>query len=152
MDMSNARTLRVVLALALVLNLAWADMFAFAPDLVARLYGLPLRDGMHAYLSMSRAAVFLLLAIVSLLALMRPVGFRAMTIVLIVAYFVFFLVDVIILARGQLTFTALLPEMIAYVLLMAGLVRSVPGPYPSDFGKQRHRDITETTPFNGAPS
>lgn len=124
--MKNSRSLRVILAFALILNLVWANLFAFAPDLVARLYGLPLVDGMHAYLAWSRAAAFLFLAIVSLLALMRPVGFRAMTVVLIAAYFCFFLVDVIMLARGQMGFGALLPEMVAFVLLIAGLVRFMP--------------------------
>ena len=124
--MSNTRSLRIVLALALVLNLTWANMFAFAQDLVTRLYGLPLVDGMHAYLALSRAAAFLLLAIVSLLALLRPVGYRVMTLVLLIAYFCFFLLDLIVLVRGQMTAGALLPEMIAYVLLMAGLVRFVP--------------------------
>ncbi|MDD5103496.1 MAG: hypothetical protein PHX93_03790 [Candidatus Peribacteraceae bacterium] len=124
--MPNTRTLRIILVLALILNLVWANMFAFAPDLVARLYGLPIFDGMHAFLSLSRAAAFLLLAIIALLALLRPVRFRAMTLVLLVAYFCFFLVDVVILARGQMTVGALLPEMIAFVLLMAGLVRFVP--------------------------
>lgn len=124
--MPHTRSLRVVLALALVLNLTWANLFAFAPALVERLYGLPLLDGLHAYLALSRAAAFLLLAVVSLLALLRPVGFRAMTIVLLLAYFCFFIVDVIVLVRGQMTFGALLPEMVAFVLLIAGLVRFVP--------------------------
>ncbi|MDO8468887.1 MAG: hypothetical protein Q7S29_03980 [Candidatus Peribacter sp.] len=124
--MQNTRSLRVVLALAFVLNLTWANLFAFAPGLVERLYGLPLLDGLHAYLALSRAAAFLLLAVVSLLAFLRPVGFRAMTVVLLLAYFCFFLVDVIVLVRGQMTFGALLPEMVAFVLLVAGLVRFVP--------------------------
>ena len=129
--MTNTRTLRAILALACVLNLTWANIFAFAPAMVARLYGAPLFDGMHAYLALSRAAAFLLLAIVALLALMRPVTFRALILVLIVAYFCFFLVDVIVLTRGQMAFRVLLPEMIAYVLLMAGLVRFVPfNPHP----------------------
>lgn|GEM_PF-1646205 len=123
--MSNTRALRVVLTIALVLNLTWANMFAFAPATVARLYG-PLVDGMHAYLALSRAAAFLLLAIVALLALLRPVKYRVMTLVLLIAYFCFFLLDLIVLVRGQMAVSALLPEMIAYVLLMAGLVRFVP--------------------------
>jgi hypothetical protein len=128
--MNTTRSLRVVLTLALVLNIAWANLFAFAPGLVARFYGLPLTDGMHAYLAWSRAAAFLVLAVTSLLALMRPVSFRVLTLVLLAAYFCFFLVDVIVLARGQMTFSALLPEMIAFVLLMAGLVRFIPGVTP----------------------
>jgi len=124
--MPDTRSLRVVLALAFILNLTWANLFAFSPSLVERLYGLPLLDDLHAYLALSRAASFLFLAVVSLLALMRPVGFRMMTLVLVVAYFCFFLVDVVVLARGQMSFGALLPEMIAYVLLMAGLVRFIP--------------------------
>ncbi|MDD5040880.1 MAG: hypothetical protein PHX87_01885 [Candidatus Peribacteraceae bacterium] len=125
--MQNTRSLRVVLTLAFVLNLTWANLFAFAPGLVERLYGFPILDGLHAYLALSRAAAFLFLAAVSLLAFLRPVGFRVMTSVLLLAYFCFFLVDVVVLVRGQMTFGALLPEMIAYVLLMAGLVRFVPG-------------------------
>ncbi len=124
--MPHTRTLRVILAIAFILNLTWANLFAFAPSLVERLYGLPLLDGLHAYLALSRAAAFLLLAVVSLLAFLRPVGFKALTVVLIVAYFCFFLVDVVMLARGQMSFGALLPEMVAYVLLMAGLIRFVP--------------------------
>ncbi len=124
--MQNTRSLRTVLALALVLNLTWANLFAFAPQMVERLYGLPLQDGMHAYLSLSRGAAFLIFAIISLLALLKPRDFRAMTLVLLIAYFCFFLVDVIVLARGQISFLVLLPEMIAYVLLSAGLIRFYP--------------------------
>ncbi|MDD5751076.1 MAG: hypothetical protein PHS73_00975 [Candidatus Peribacteraceae bacterium] len=131
--MTNTRSLRTVLALALVLNLTWANLFSFAPQMVERLYGLPLLDGMHAYLSLSHAAAFLILAIIALLALLKPRDFRAMALVLLIAYFCFFLVDVIVLARGQMVFMVLLPEMIAYVLLSGGLVRFYPDfpPHPA---------------------
>jgi len=143
--MSHTRSLRVILALALILNLTWANFFAFAPGLVERLYGLPLLDGLHAYLALSRAAAFLLLAVISLLALLRPIGFRAMTIVLLVAYFCFFLVDVITLVRGQMSFGALLPEMVAFVLLIAGLVRFVPIVQNSEPDKMKTKPVPEVS-------
>jgi len=141
--MPHTRTLRVILAIAFVLNLTWANLFAFAPALVERLYGLPLLDGMHAYLALSRAAAFLLLAVIALLALLRPIGFRAMTIVLLVAYFCFFLVDVITLVRGQMTFGALLPEMVAFVLLIVGLVRFIPVGQISEPDKMKTKPVPE---------
>ena len=124
--MTNTRSLRTVLALAFVLNLTWANLFAFAPSMVEGLYRLPLIDGMHLYLSMSRGAAFLILSIVALLPLVLPVRFREMTLVLVIAYFCFFLVDVILLARGQMGLMVLLPEMIAFMLLSAALVRFSP--------------------------
>lgn len=155
--MPNTRSLRVILGLALILNLTWANLFAFAPGLIERLYGLPLIDGMHAYLALSRAAAFLLLAVVSLLALLKPVGFRVMTVVLLIAYFCFFLLDVMVLVRGQMTVSALLPEMIAFVLLMAGLVRFVPfqnesAPLHGEQGRTtRERESTGITNGSSSP-
>ncbi|MDD5623842.1 MAG: hypothetical protein PHI23_03990 [Candidatus Peribacteraceae bacterium] len=126
--MPNTRSLRVILALAFVLNLTWANLFSFAPNMVARLYGLPLIDGLHAYLALSRGAAFLILSIVALLGFLKPQSFRAMTIVLLIAYFCLFLVDVIILTRGQMSLGALLPEMIAFLILSGALVRFYPVP------------------------
>jgi len=124
--MQNTRSLRTVLALALLLNLTWANLFSFAPGMTERLYRMPMTEGWHAYLAVSRGAAFFVLAIISLLALLRPRSFRSMTVVLLVAYFCFFLVDVIVLARGQMAFMVLLPEMIAYVFLSGALVRFYP--------------------------
>lgn len=124
--MTNTRSLRTVLALALLLNLTWANLFFFAPGMTERLYRITMTEGWHAYLAVSRGAAFFVLAIISLLALFKPHSFRAMTVVLLIAYFCFFLVDVIVLARGQMAFMVLLPEMIAYVLLSGGLIRFYP--------------------------
>jgi len=124
--MQNTRSLRTVLALAFLLNLTWANLFSFAPSMVERLYRLPLADGLTTYLAMSRGASFFVLAIISLLALLKPRSFRAMTLVLLIAYFCLFLVDVIVLARGQMGLMVLLPEMVAFVLLSGALVRFYP--------------------------
>ncbi|MDD4628840.1 MAG: hypothetical protein PHE68_05645 [Candidatus Peribacteraceae bacterium] len=124
--MTNTRSLRVVLALAFLLNLTWANLFSFAPRMVERLYRLPLVDGLTTYFAMSRGAAFFVLAIISLLALLKPRSFRVMTLVLLIAYFCLFLVDVIVLARGQMSFGVLLPEMVAFVILSGALVRFYP--------------------------
>lgn len=145
--MPATRSLRVILAFAFLLNLVWANLFAFAPETVARLYGALLLDGMHAYLALSRAAAFLLLAVLALLALLRPVRFRAMTLVLGIAYFCFFLVDVIVLARGQMTFGALLPEMAAFLVLAIGLIRFVS--FHDDTAAAK-RWVAQTGPSAGA--
>jgi hypothetical protein len=124
--MQNVRSLRVVLVIATAVNVSFGWMFSFTPSLVERLYGLPLMDDLHVYLSMSRGAFFFLLAGAALFAFLRPRGYRILTILLIGAYFLLFLTDVIVLARGMMEFRKLLPEMTYFILVSAALVRFYP--------------------------
>lgn len=124
--MQNLRSLRVVLAIAFAVNVTWGYMFAFTPSLVERLYGFPLLDDLHAYLSLSRGAIFFFLAVAALLAALKPHAFRVLTLLLLIAYFLLFLVDVIVLARGRMSIGHLLPEMAYFLLIGAALVRFSP--------------------------
>jgi len=124
--MQNLRSLRVVLAVTLAVNFSWGYMFCFTPSLVGRLYGLPLTDDMHLFLSLSRGACFFFLAALSLLGLLRPRGFRVIALLLAVAYLFLFLVDVIMLSWGKMELMKLLPEMAYFLLISAALVRFYP--------------------------
>ncbi|MEI8230942.1 MAG: hypothetical protein WCG83_07465 [Candidatus Peregrinibacteria bacterium] len=121
------RSLRTVLIIAFLVNLSWGYTFTFLPSLVERLYQIPFTDDLHLYLSMSRGAAFFVLAIVSLLAFLRPKRFGVLTIVLFLAYVCFLLMDVILLAQSRMSFSVLLPEMTYFALIGAGIVRWFPG-------------------------
>jgi hypothetical protein len=122
----HLRSLRVILLIAVIVNVSWGYLFSFTPSLVEVLYGLRPKDDLHIFLSMSRGAFFFLLGLVALLGFLRPRGLKSLTLVLIVAYFFLFLVDVIILARGMMHLQKLLPEMVYFILVGAALVRFYP--------------------------
>lgn len=140
--MQNSRSLRAVLLIACAVNASFASLFSFSPALVERLYGSPLTDPLHFYFSAQHGAVFFVLAILALLALLRPQGFRLLSLVLLLQFLALFIADVVLLARGVLTFKILLPEMVYFALMSAALIRFVPltAPKPALQVQQKKED------------
>ncbi len=123
--MQNSRSLRAVLFIACAINLSFASLFFFSPSLVERLYGIPLTDPLHYYFSLQHGALFFVLAALALLAFLRPEGFRLLSLALLLHLFALFVADVVLLARGIMPFTVLLPEMVYFVLMSGALIRFV---------------------------
>lgn len=124
--MQHSRSLRVVLAIALVVNATWAYMFSLLPSVVERLYGIAPSDPLHFYFLAQHGAMFFVLALLALLALLRPQGFLLLSLILLLQYLAFFIADVALLARGVMTLKILLPEMAYFVLMCAALIRLAP--------------------------
>ncbi|OIO55158.1 hypothetical protein AUJ46_01770 [Candidatus Peregrinibacteria bacterium CG1_02_54_53] len=123
--MQNSRSLRAVLFIACAINLSFASLFFFSPSLVERLYGISLADPLHYYFSLQHGALFFVLAALALLAFLRPEGFRLLSLALLLHFFALFVADVVLLSRGMMPFTTLLPEMVYFVLMSGALIRFV---------------------------
>lgn len=123
--MQNSRSLRTVLFLAFVIHLSFASLFFFTPSVVEQLYRMPLVDALHFYFSLQHGAMFFVLAALALLAFLRPEGFRLLSLVLLLHLFALFIADVVLLARGTVPFTILLPEMVYFVFMSGALIRFV---------------------------
>ncbi|MFH1444465.1 MAG: hypothetical protein ABIG34_03685 [Candidatus Peregrinibacteria bacterium] len=123
--MQNSRSLRAVLFIACAINLSFASLFFFSPSLVERLYGVPPVDPLHFYFSLQHGALFFVLAALALLAFLRPEGFRLLSLALLLHFFALFVADVVLLSRGMMPFTVLLPEMVYFVLISGALIRFV---------------------------
>ena len=62
----------------------------------------------------------------ALLAFFRPVKYGSIVIMLVLMHFMIFLIDVIVLARGQMTWQSILPEMVYFLIMSTALVRWYP--------------------------
>lgn len=120
------RSLRIALLAVCIATAAFASIFLFQPAMLSELYeGTPL-DNFHLYLSMSLGSVLMVLATGAFFAFMRPVKYAGVILILILAHFLLFLTDVVVLARAQMKVTTLLPEMLYFLLIATLLIRYYP--------------------------
>jgi len=90
------------------------------------IYDVTTFDTMHRYLSMVGGSLMIVIAIGAGLAFLRPVKYAGIVILLILYHFTRFVVDLILVAQGDVSTTILLPEMVYFVLVCVTLIRFFP--------------------------
>ncbi len=119
-------TLRLTLAVVIGLNLWFGYLYFFSPQEIADYLLLGQFDSVHQYFAMNTGASLFVLGLGALLAFFRPLKYGTLIILIILSYFAYFLLDVILAARGALPIKRLLPEMIFYLIVCTALIRYYP--------------------------
>lgn len=118
--------LRLALAIVSAANLYVAYLFFFTPEVIGVWYTLPPIDNVHRFLTMTVGALLSVFGLGALLAFVRPIKYAAIIIMLLLMHFMVFIIDVIVLARGEMPWDALVPEMIYFLIVSTVLVRWYP--------------------------
>jgi large-conductance mechanosensitive channel len=118
--------LRAVLLIVAAAYLYVAYLFFVTPESISALLQLPPSDNVHQFLTMNLGALFSVFGLGALLAFARPIKYATIIIMLLLSHFMMFLIDVIVLARGQMPWNAVLPEMVYFLIVSTALVRFYP--------------------------
>lgn len=118
--------IRIILAIVAAANFFLAYLFFLTPEAIAEIYQLEILDNAHRFLTMTVGGMFAAFGIGALLAFFRPVKYGAIIIMLLLMHFTIFLVDVIVLARGQMPWEIIVPEMLYFLVISTALVRYYP--------------------------
>lgn len=118
--------IRLLLALVALANFYAAYLFFFTPEIIAVWYALPAIDNTHRFLTMTIGALLSVFGLGALLAFFRPAKYGSIIIMLLLMHFMIFLIDVIVLARGQMAWSAIVPEMVYFLIISTALVRWYP--------------------------
>lgn len=118
--------IRIILAIVAAANFYAAYLFFFTPEIMGVWYSLPPIDNTHRFLTMIVGAFLSVFGLGALLALFRPAKYWSIIIMLLLMHFMIFLIDVIVLARGQMQWQSLLPEIVYFLIMSTALVRWFP--------------------------
>lgn len=118
--------LRLTLLVVVMANLALAYVFFFQPELLANTFQLEILDEVHQYFAMTVGSLLMVFALGALFPLVRPLKYGSIIIMLLLMNFSIFITDVVLLARGGLSFTILIPEMMYFLVVSTALVRYYP--------------------------
>ncbi len=117
--------LRLILAIVAAVNFYAAYVFFFTPEAISGLYALPV-DDLHTFFAMTIGALVSVFGLGALMAFFRPLKYGAIIIMLLLMHFTVFLIDVIVLARGQMLWQVIVPEMVYFLIVSTALVRWYP--------------------------
>jgi hypothetical protein len=118
--------IRVILAIVVAANFYAAFVFFITPEIMGEWYSLRPIDNTHRFLTMVVGAFLSVFGLGALLAFFKPVKYWSIIIMLLLMHFMIFLVSVIVLARGQMQWQTLLPEIIYFLVISTALVRWFP--------------------------
>lgn len=118
--------IRIILAIVAAANFYAAYLFFMTPEILGIWYGLPPIDNTHRFLTMIIGSLLSVFGLGALLAFFRPVKYWSIIIMLLLMHFMIFLIDVIVLSRGQMPWEALLPEIVYFLIISTALVRWFP--------------------------
>ena len=118
--------IRIILAIVAAANFFLAYLFFLTPEVIAEIYQLEILDNAHRFLTMTVGGMFAAFGLGALLAFLRPVKYGSIIIMLLIMHFTIFLVDVIVLARGQMPWKIIVPEMLYFLVISTALVRYYP--------------------------
>ena len=90
------------------------------------IYGVQVVDAVHRSLSMSIGALLAVFALGAVLAFLRPQKYGAIIIMILLMHFSVFLIDVVIIAQGDMPFGTLFPEIAYFLIISTALVRWYP--------------------------
>jgi hypothetical protein len=124
--MKNGIMIRLVLLVVCAANFYAAYLFFMTPEIIADIFQLPPLDNVHNYLTMIIGALLSVFGLGALLAFARPRKYGTIIIMLLLMHFMIFLIDVIVLARGQMPWEAILPELVYFLIVSTALVRWYP--------------------------
>ena len=118
--------IRLVLLTVATANFSAAYLFFFTPEVIGDIYQLQTLDNMHRFLTMNIGALLSAFGLGALVAFFRPVKYGSIIIMLLLMHFLIFIVDVVVLARGQMPWEIIVPEMIYFLVVSTALVRWYP--------------------------
>lgn len=118
--------IRIVLATVATANFYAAYLFFFTPEVLSSIYELPALDNTHQFLTMTVGALLSVFGLGALLAFFRPLKYGSIIIMLLLMHFMIFIIDVIVLARGQMPWKIIVPEMVYFLIVSTALVRWYP--------------------------
>lgn len=118
--------IRIILAIVAAANFCLAYLFFLTPEVFGQIYQLQALDNAHMFLTMTVGGMFAAFGLGALLAFFRPIKYGSIIIMLLIMHFTVFLVDVIVLARGQMPWKIIVPEMIYFLVVSTALVRWYP--------------------------
>lgn len=118
--------IRIVLAIVATFNFYAAYLFFLTPEIIGVWYQLPPIDNAHRFLTMTVGALLSVFGLGALLAFFRPVKYGAIIIMLLLMHFMIFLIDVIVLSRGEMSWQSIVPEMVYFLVVSTALVRWYP--------------------------
>ncbi|MBT4119914.1 MAG: hypothetical protein HOG89_00770 [Candidatus Peribacter sp.] len=118
--------IRILLAVVAAANFYAAYLFFMTPEIIGIWYTLPPIDNTHRFLTMIIGALLSVFGLGALLAFFRPVKYWSIIIMLLLMHFMIFLIDVIVLARGQMMWQSIVPELIYFLVMSTALVRWFP--------------------------
>ena len=117
--------LRIILIAVCAANFYAAYVFFATPEVISGMYGQPM-DHFHTFLAMVIGALMSVFAFGTILPIVKPLKYGAIIIMLLLMHFTIFLIDVVTLARGQMPWSVILPEMIYFLVVSTALVRWYP--------------------------
>ena len=118
--------IRIILAIVATANLYAAYIFFISPEIIAYIYRIPPLDNVHSFLTMIIGALLSVFGLGAILAFFRPRKYGSIIIMLLLMHFMIFLIDVVVLARGQMPWKAVVPEMVYFLIISTALVRWYP--------------------------
>ncbi len=83
-------------------------------------------DNFHRFLTMTIGALISVFGLGAILPIVKPLKYGAIIIMLLLMHFTIFLIDVVTLARGQMPWNVIVPEMIYFLVVSTALVRWYP--------------------------
>ena len=117
--------LRIILLVVCAANFYGAYVFFATPEVISQMYGQPM-DNFHTFLAMTIGALLSVFGLGALLPVFKPLKYGAIIIMLLLMHFTIFLIDVVVLARGQIPWNTIVPEMIYFLVVSTALVRWYP--------------------------
>ncbi|MBU0459013.1 hypothetical protein KJ652_00070 [Patescibacteria group bacterium] len=138
------KSLRFTLAFALVITIYFAYVMLFTSPLLFQIYQVEVFDPMHRYLAMVGGSLLVVIALGNALALVRPVKYSGIIIVLILYHLARFIVDLILVAQGGIGVATLLPEMVYFVVVAGVLVRFFPQKASEEALEKEKVDLSKT--------
>lgn len=118
--------LRLVLTVVAAANFYAAYLFFFTPEFIGVWYTLPPIDSTHRYLTMIVGSLLSVFGFGALIAFFRPVKYGPIIIMLLLMHFMIFVIDVVVVSRGDMPWQAIAPEMIYFLIVSTALVRWYP--------------------------
>lgn len=118
--------IRIILAIVASANFYAAYLFFMTPEIIGVWYVLPPIDNTHRFLTMVVGALLSVFGLGALLAFFRPVKYSSIIIMLLLMHFMIFLIDVIVLSRGQMQWQSMLPELVYFLIISTAMVRWFP--------------------------
>ncbi|MDP6561343.1 MAG: hypothetical protein QF793_00280 [Candidatus Peribacteraceae bacterium] len=118
--------IRIILAIVAAANFYAAYLFFFTPEIIGVWYVLPPIDNTHRFLTMIIGALLSVFGLGALLAFFRPAKYWSIIIMLLLMHFMIFLIDVIVLSRGQMQWQSMIPEIVYFLVISTAMVRWFP--------------------------
>lgn len=119
--------IRLILTVVAIANFYAAYIFFISPEVISYIYQIPPLDNVHSFFTMVIGALLSVFGFGAVLAFFKPRKYGSIIIMLLLMHFMIFLIDVIVLARGQMPWKSVVPEMTYFLIISTALVRWYPG-------------------------